>query len=361
MNSPASACSVSKVTLGKAFRAVRLESDLVTSTVLLDKGADIFELIYRPRRMDVLWKTPWGLNEPGRQAVAAANSEAAWLEKYAGGWQDIFPNGGDACVYKGVELNFHGEASTTPWELLSTSANDDFAQIELGVRLFRSPFRIHRTVRVFAGRPVMSLTERITNEAGEEMDYMWGFHPAFGAPFLSGACRVDTGARQMLADSDFDGLGNPLTLGQRSAWPFGHRDGATTDMSVVPAMGHPRFAQAYLSDFDGGWYAITNTQLGFGIGLAWPADVFPYAWLWQEMCSSPGFPFYRCVYTMALEPFSSIPGRGLLAAKDAGTHRTLAPGETVQASVTAAFFESDSGVERIDVDGTVVPREPARP
>ena len=192
------------------------------------------------------------------------------------------------------------------------------------------------------------------------MDYMWGFHPAFGAPFLSGACCIDTGARRMLADADFDGQGNPLTPGQRSSWPLGHRDGVDTDMSIVPAEGTPRFAQAYLSDFEGGWYAVTNTQLGFGVGLAWPTDVFPYAWLWQEMYSSPGFPFYKSVYTMAIEPFSSIPGRGLLAAKDAGTHRTLAPGETVEASVKAVFFESDHGVERIDLDGMVVPRRSSR-
>ena len=352
------ACSTLEITLGKGFRAVQLESDQVMATVLIDKGADIFELVYRPRQMDVLWKTPWGINERGRGAPSMFSSEAAWLESYPGGWQDIFPNGGDACLYKGVELNFHGEASTTGWNLLSSTAHNAFAEIELGARLYRSPFRIHRIMRVEIGRPVLTLVERITNEGGEAMDYMWGFHPAYGAPFLSGNCRIDTGARHFQADSTFDGAGNPLDLGEHYAWPLSHRDGITTDMSIVPAPDpdHPRFAQAYLSDFDSGWYAITNTQRGFGVGLVWPTEIFPYAWLWQEMFASPGFPFYQGVYTMAIEPFSSIPGRGLLAAREAGTHRTLAPGETVEAEIKAVFFESSSGVEHIDRYGIVVPR-----
>jgi galactose mutarotase-like enzyme len=355
MNAVNTACSVSDVTLGKSMRAVRLESDQIAATILIDKGADIFELVYRPRQIDVLWKTPWGINERGRGAVSVFSSEAAWLESYPGGWQDIFPNGGDACLYKGGELNFHGEASTVGWDLLSSTAHTDFAEIELGVRLYRSPFRIHRTMRVEAGRPTLILTERITNEGREHMDYMWGFHPAYGAPFLGSACRIDTGARAFCADSSFDGTGNPLTLGEHYTWPIGQRDGAKTDMSIVPAADpeHPRFAQAYLSDFESGWYAITNTELGFGIGLTWPTDVFPYAWLWQEMYASPGFPFYGNAYTMAIEPFSSIPGLGLLTAMEAGTHRTLAPGETVEADVKAIFFESSRGVEHIDRDGTV--------
>jgi len=351
-------CSISEITVGQTMSAVRLESNRIAATILIDKGADIYKLVYQPRQMDVLWKTPWGINERSRGVASSFSSEAAWLESYPGGWQDIFPNGGDACFYKGVELNFHGEASMSAWNLLSSTENDDFAEIEIGVRLHRSPFRIHRTMRVEADKPVLTLAERITNEGREEMEYMWGFHPAFGAPFLNGACRIDTGARSFRADSTFDGTGNPLTVGKCYAWPMGERDGAITDMSIVPALDpdNPRFAQAYLSDFESGWYAITNTEFNFGMGLVWPTEIFPYAWLWQEMFASPGFPFYQNVYTMAIEPFSSIPGRGLLAAMEAGTHRTLTAGETVEAEIKAVFFESSRGVEYMDPDGTAILR-----
>ena len=50
-------------------------------------------------------------------------------------------------------------------------------------------------MRLEAGSPVLSLRERISNHAGEAMDCMWSHHPAFGAPFLSEHCVIDTDAR----------------------------------------------------------------------------------------------------------------------------------------------------------------------
>src|SRR5438552_17637040 len=104
-------CNVSEQTLGRGVRILRIENDLLAATVLLDKGADIYQLIYKPHDLDVLWKSPWGLKEPGRGVASTFQSSVAWLEAYGGGWQEIFPSGGGPCVYKGVELNFHGEAS----------------------------------------------------------------------------------------------------------------------------------------------------------------------------------------------------------------------------------------------------------
>src|SRR5262245_1258195 len=98
------------------FRPLLLENDLLSATVLLDKGADIHCLIYKPRKLDVLWKTPWGLKRPAPGVPSCAESTAAWLEIYPGGWQEIFPNGGGACTYKRAELNMHGEASVTTWD-----------------------------------------------------------------------------------------------------------------------------------------------------------------------------------------------------------------------------------------------------
>jgi hypothetical protein len=111
---------------------------------------------------------------------------------------------------------------------------------------------------------------------------------------------------------------------------------------------------AYFMDFSAGWYALTNTELGFGVGLAWPREVYPYAWFWQEMHATPAFPWNREAYVMALEPFTSIPGRGLAeVARTTGTQRRLAAGATAAVDLTATFFESRTGVEHIAADGSV--------
>jgi hypothetical protein len=341
-------------------RALRIENDLLAATVLVDKGADIYELIYKPRDTDVLWKSPWGLRRPGGGTPSAFSTPVAWIESYEGGWQEIFPSGGGPCTYKGVELNFHGEASMVAWDHELLQPHGDAAEVRLSTRLARSPFRIERTMRVERDRPVLALTERVTNDGGEPMDYVWGHHPAYGAPFLSGACRIDTNARALRADDAYDPPANPLSTDGRFAWPTGERDGAQTDMSVVPGPDQPRAILAYFDDYPGetAWYGITNTELGFGVGLVWSKPAFPYAWFWQEMHASPGFPWYKGVYVMAIEPFTSIPGQGLVNVMEkTGTHRTIEPGESADAELRAVFFESRTGVERIDRDGTATPRE----
>lgn len=343
-------CKVSQVILGRTMRALEIENDLLAITILLDKGADIYRLRHKPKNIDVLWKAPWGMKESGRGFDSAFDSQTAWLEAYAGGWQVLFPNGGFPNTYKGASLGFHGEASMKAWDHEILRASGDSLELKLSVRLSRSPYTLERRLRLDAGSPVLDLRERITNHAGEPMDCMWSHHPAYGAPFLSEHCVIDTDARSLIADDEYAGAANPLALGHAYDWPMA----GDIDMSRVPPPDRPRDLLAYLSDFESGWYSITNTSLGLGIGLSWDADVFPYAWFWQELNSSPGFPFYKRSYVIAIEPAASIPGQGLTAVMEkTGTHLTLQPGESRDVSLKTVFYESHSGVQHIDDAGHV--------
>ena len=344
------ACKATEVVLGRTLRALVLENDIMSTTLLLDKGADIYRLIYKPRSTDVMWKAPWGLKAPARGFDSAVDSQTAWLEAYAGGWQVLFPNGGFASTYKGVELGYHGEASMKAWDYEVVSQSAAAVEVKLGTRLARSPFTIERWLRLEAGSPIMRMRERISNHAGEPMDCMWSHHPAFGAPFLSQACVIDTDARSLLADDAYRGAANPLTLGAEYAWPHA----GDLDLSTIAPPDQPRDLLGYLKDFARGWYSITNRELGFGVGFSWDKNVFPYAWFWQELNASPGFPFYKCSYVIAIEPASSIPGHGLTAVMDkTGSQLTLAPGESREMEMKVVFYESRNGVEHIDADGAV--------
>lgn len=344
-------CQISEFTLGRSMRALKIENDLLAVTVLLDKGADIYELVYKPQNIDVLWKSNWGMKEPAHGFDSAFDSSTAWLEAYAGGWQVLFPNGGTACTYKGANLNFHGEASMIAWNYEIMQADNNAAEVRLSARLFRSPFCIERIMRVEAGKPILVLREKVINEAGEAMDYMWSHHPAFGAPFLSEKCRIDTGARTLLSDDGYAGTYNPLQLNTKYQWPMAEG----IDMSAVPGQNTPRDTLGYLQDFDTAWYGITNTDMGFGVGLVWDKTIFPYAWYWQEMYASSGFPFYKNAYVMAIEPASSIPGQGLTQVMDkTQTHLTLKAGAAAEMEMRVAFYESHNGIRKIEMDGTVI-------
>src|SRR5215475_8736296 len=187
-------------------------------TLLPEKGADVYGLVYKPRAMDVLWKAPWGLKRPGSGVLMHGTSEEAWMEYYSGGWQEIFPNGGDACVYKNCHLNFHGEVSILPWEYRLEQTAES-ANVEFTVTTYRSPFRIRRRLTIEPGKAVVRIREHMSNRAEEEMHFMWGHHPAYGAPFLGGDCFVQLpGATFQAHDAEISSS-SQIPPGTVAAWP----------------------------------------------------------------------------------------------------------------------------------------------
>lgn len=353
-----SKCSAVILTLEHGVRAVRLANSQVAVTVLPDKGADIYAFTHRASGIDVLWKSPQGLRAPN-QGYFAADSQTAWLEMYEGGWQECLPNGGDPVIYRGVELSFHGESSLSPWNFDIAAQNDDEVIVDFSVQLYRTPFFVQRRMRLSADSGALFLSEKVTNLAGEALDFMWGHHPAFGAPFLSEHARIHTNAQTILVDGLYDAPVVRLKPDARSAWPYAPaKDGGSVDLSVIPGQNQKTMTMAYLLDFDGApWYALTNAQQNLGVGCAWSGDVFRCLWMWQEMYASGGFPFYNRTYTMALEPWSSYPGHGLLEVMDTTkTHHTLQPRASLSAELTMTLFELDGSgkVRGVGLDGSVI-------
>jgi len=96
----------------------------------------------------------------------------------------------------------------------------------------------------------------------------------------------------------------------------------------------------YLTDFSDGSYRVTNPRLGLELELRWPLELFPAAWFWQELHASGGYPWYRRLYTTALEPNSSWPGQGLANVRaKGGSPLLLGAGETRTAIVEAELRE----------------------
>jgi hypothetical protein len=89
--------------------------------------------------------------------------------------------------------------------------------------------------------------------------------------------------------------------------------------------------------------------------MAWTPNVFKYLWLWQEMHASGGFPFYKRAYTMAVEPWSSIPGSGLGEAIKAKTQLQLQPKETLSTALTVVLLAvtDKTVITSVGLDGSV--------
>ncbi|MBN9658418.1 MAG: aldose 1-epimerase [Acidobacteria bacterium] len=339
------------------FAAVTLENDALAATFLPGRGAELHALVDKARGVDLLWKSPWN---PGRQPaslpLAEAGSEAAWLDQYGGGWQFLFPNAGDACEYRGARLNFHGEASVRQWDYQVVRHDAAAVEVRFELATSRGPFHVIRTIRVERGRPVILFEESIRNLGEEDHHYMWGHHPAFGAPFLDEGCRLTIPARRYLAHDVEISEHARVAAGTRGSWPLvPGRDGTPVDLSVWPERGRRVTEFGYLCELDAGWYALQNGALGLGFGLAWPKEVFPYVWFWQELRGSFGYPWYGRSYVAAVEPFTSMPGSGLVKAIECGTAPLLRAGANVNARLAAVLLGPEP-VHGISIDGEVASR-----
>ena len=114
--------------------------------MLVDKGADIFEFLYKPRDVDLLWRSPLGIVHPARGMPSIASREGAFMDSYEGGWQELFPTLGPPAVHHGAEFGAHGEVALLPWEYTIERDDPEEIQVTFGVRTRRTPFTLQRTL-----------------------------------------------------------------------------------------------------------------------------------------------------------------------------------------------------------------------
>ncbi len=337
-----------------------LENDLLRAVVLADKGADIYELVYKPADLDVLFKTPWGFHDLGSLGATASDSQVAWIDHYGGGWNEIFPNFGSACEYEGLEWSFHGEVSTAGWSYRILENSSGRASVRFEVDLTRTPFHLERTMTVEAGRPDLLVQERLTNTGKVEMPYMWGSTIRLSAPRFSDrnaglTCPAST-YRVMIPQTTPERTWMPA----EGEWTWPHvagLDGQSHDMRRIPGPESKLNTLGFADDLDEGWYGLTNQKLGIGVGFVWPKEVFPYLWIWQELNSTPGYPWlWEGVRDRPGVPQQRPPGDGLLKAMEAGTERRIGAGESLDVEFRCVLYQSTGGVERITPGGTVVVR-----
>jgi galactose mutarotase-like enzyme len=345
-------CRVQDELVLRGLRLLVIENELVRITVLLDKGADIYEFVYKPRDVDFLWRSPLGLRPPMVSHDTRPATHGPFSDYYEGGWQECLPNGGRTCTYRGVELGQHGEVWGIPWRHQILEDSPECVSVRLWCRTPRSPYLLERTMTLRSGIPVVQIDEAVTNESNETLDLMWGHHPAYGPPFLDESCVLDCAAKTVVVDKNV-GPESQLPAGARFAWPVGKtRNGRDWDVSRVTAPEKRVTEMTYLTDLQEGWYALTNQSKRIGVGMAFDTNVFRHLWCWQNLAGETGWPFWGRCYVMAVEPFSSIPAI-LTKAIEAGTQLTIESGQTLKAWIRAVAYEGRERVSGIDPDGTL--------
>ena len=279
-------CRISDAWTYQGLRTIILENELIRVVVLADKGTDIVEFRYKPLDLDFMLQMPAGVRNPNRGLLSSPSS-GTFIDYYNGGWNDILPNGGPFSTYNGAEFGQHGEISLIPWEHQIVEDSPERVAVRLWVRPIRTPFFVEKTLCLEPGRAVLTIDERVTNEAGQAMHLMWGQHIAFGRPFLDEGAVIDVPAKRFLVNDTMPNyeprrfkINDEFRLAARAQPPMAR----PSDASVVPAYGAAEAQEmAYLTELTDGWYAITNPTRQVGFGVRFDPSLFRYIWYWQQL------------------------------------------------------------------------------
>ena len=306
-----------------------LENEELRVTILPDKGADIVGFEHKASGIDPLFRAPWGLGPAGSEPRAGSDGHA-FLENYAGGWQELFPNAGDPCTYGGETIPFHGEVATVPWRCEPLG---DALRCTVRCRLV--PLRLTRTMRL--EERTLVLEETVENEGSKPAQFVWGHHCVVGPPFLERGCKLRVAARTIETVPEMWEDTARLEPAQRSSWPNGRlRSGGEAYLSEVPGPEAGSHDDVYLTDLAGGWASVENPRLGLRFGLTWDPDVFRWIVSWQPYGGAHAMPLARA-YALGVEPW--VTKRNLEEAAAAGEALNLDGGESFGTILRATMEE----------------------
>jgi hypothetical protein len=304
--------------------AVALEGRRLRVGVLAGRGADVFEFLDKRSDVDFCWRSPTGIHAPADYLGSSPDGQSAFLDHYAGGWQEVFPNGGPTAEFAGARFGQHGEVCQLPWDYEIVEDTPAAVAVRFSVRGRKVPVLLERTMAVRADDAVLEVYERLVNESDVELRAMWGLHVVLGTPYLApgASIRVPDGTRVLPDRTVVAESARRVRDEAAFAWPHATgSEGQDIDLSVLPEPGAPS-EMLYLTDLAEGWYEVHGEGPAFR--LEWDIGVLPYLWLWQELGAGRGYPWYGRPYVTGLEPFSSYPTDGLPAAVANGTALSLA-------------------------------------
>lgn len=338
-------CRISDRYTYKGWKLLILENELLRVTVLPEKGSDVFEFLYKPFDIDFMWHTPMGLVDRTPYVLTLSSSEGNFMDFYEGGWQEIAPSGGQGCTYKGAAYGLHGEVWNCVWDFTIEKDDPREVRARLTCRLIKVPLVIEKWLTLRSGESVLHIDEKMTNASEETIEYMWGHHPAFGAPFLNENCVVDIPAAKIAVWSFPDDPNRRFEEGSIFDWPMmTTRSGEVVDGSRIPSPDAKTSDELCFIGLREGWYSLTDTKRKIGFALEWDLEAFPYVWFWQVFGGGAGYPWYGRTYNCALEPWSGYPLFGLNRTIEHGFQKKLEPGESTTVYLKAV---AHSGAERV--------------
>ncbi|WP_177237648.1 DUF4432 family protein [Paenibacillus sp. 1_12] len=285
-------CSI-RHTVEYGIDVVYLENELLKVTILVGKGSEIFEIIYKKLDMDILLKTKNGLSAYKERNLH--EQRLTWYsELYTGGWQDVLPHRG---IYEDIEVtpDMYGIAATLPWDYELLELSSEIVRIKCVVKLPVVPLYIEKTFCLRSNDPTIYIDETVENTGASEMKFTWTQHSAFGGQFLDEHVEivlpdcVAFHARKFAAENQAD-----LAQFEEAVDAISLVNGSKHNLLKVS----PRFANEELfitlKNVSQPEVTLINRKKKVAVRLCWDMDSFPYLRYWYKNNDD--------LYTVAIEP-----------------------------------------------------------
>lgn len=319
---------------------VRLENEVVRAEIMVSKGCDLTEFVYKKLDMDFMWHAPVGIVDTSHVIPTCASAKGNNLDYYEGGWHECLPGGGPY-VEGGLEEGIHGEVALLPWYWTVTCDEPDKVSVTCSVNTIRAPLKVKKTYTMEAGKAGISVEEEVTNCGQEEFPFLWGQHVVFGAPFLEEGCVIQIPAEEFLVPESFPGEYNVLPPGTKGSWPvyIDLVSGNEQELHRIPPDDCPEADLFYFTNLKEGGYSIVNPKKKLGVSLNFDQQVFDCIWYWKVLRGSFGYPWYGRTYQVGLEFWN---GTDYAKDKEAGTIKKMKAGEMLSTSYAMEIFNVES-------------------
>ncbi|RKP52941.1 DUF4432 family protein [Cohnella endophytica] len=292
-------CSATELSVD-GIQAVRLENEWLKAVILVGKGTDIWELVYRPLNLELLMKTRAGLS-PLAGRDLRENRLIHYADPYPGGWQEILPNRASFGNGSGeVSRREEGESAGVPWEYSIDRGDGRDVALRCRLALPYTPLTVEKTISLKAGESVLRIDERVVNTGDAPVHFIWTHHPAFGAPLVDEHSRIvlpegavafnidryEQNKEQSPARFEEEIASVTLPSGTKKNLLRVDPRGSEGEACYVPLMGLKE-----------GTAGIDNPSLNVGLRIDWDHEAFPCLRYWSNTDEN--------MYTLALEPSSS--------------------------------------------------------
>ena len=288
----------------RGWEVLRLSTEELSLDLVPALGGTVISLVRRADGAELLWSTPWGLRARGAQLLPGT-AEAQASDTSAGGWQTLFPNGGDSAAVHGVEWGYDGEARLTWMDWTFTGSS-----LLLNGRLARSPFELSKTVSL--RRTEVTIGETVRNVGVEAVDTMWGSQVTLGGSLIGSDTVVEAAATVVRPDPQT----SPSTsYDDLMPWPRAYGAETVINLATIPALDAAETRLAYLGDFTAPTMRVRRPSVGLDLELEWDGETWPHVWYRMEAGGRRTHPWYGRGYFLALTPATSWPAHGLYDAR----------------------------------------------